>query len=177
MKITSHDIKIFNRLFESTPGYILDFSDRTMREFFEEELTINIEDEAYLEDGTSKAKRLRCFIKKTDRDTVLKVITRLWEYRKTIPGGVITAQDEAAYGGFIAKIQGADSQAAYGISPALIAPVGIDNDYFIRGLESLHKQPPHQRGYSFEVWLNELFAAFWLSPKGAFRLKGEQIDG
>ncbi|EAO6358546.1 DUF3644 domain-containing protein [Salmonella enterica] len=177
MKITSHDIKIFNRLFESTPGYILDFSDRTMREFFEEELAINIEDEAYLEDGTSKAKRLRCFIKKTDRDTVLKVITRLWEYRKTIPGGVITAQDEAAYGGFIAKIQGADSQAAYGISPALIAPVGIDNDYFIRGLESLHKQPPHQRGYSFEVWLNELFAAFWLSPKGAFRLKGEQIDG
>ncbi|MFB9085951.1 restriction endonuclease [Erwinia tracheiphila] len=27
------------------------------------------------------------------------------------------------------------------------------------------------------MWLNELFAAFWLSPKGAFRLKGEQIDG
>lgn len=53
-------------------------------------------------------------------------------------GGVITAQDEAAYGGFIAKIQGADSQAAYGMSPALVAPAGIDNDYFIRGLESLH---------------------------------------
>lgn len=109
-----------------------------MREFFEEELSINIEDEAYLEDGTSKAKRLRCFIKKTDRDTVPKVITRLWEYRKTIPGGVITAQDEAAYG----------------MCPALIAPVGIDNGYFIRGLESLHKQPLHQRGCSFEVWLN-----------------------
>ncbi|MBF2751068.1 hypothetical protein ISN41_23710 [Enterobacter bugandensis] len=93
MKFTSHDIKIFNRLFESPPGYILDFSDRTMREFFEEELCINIEDEAYLDDGPSKAKRLRCFIKKTDRDTVLKVVTRLWEYRKTMPGGVITAQD------------------------------------------------------------------------------------
>lgn len=55
-----------------------------------------------------------------------------------MPGGVITAQDEPAYGGFIAKIQGADSQAAYGMSPAPVAPAGIDNDYFIRGLESLH---------------------------------------
>lgn len=92
MKITSHDIKIFNQLFKTTPGYILDFTDRTMREFFEEELCINIEDETYFEDGTSKAKRLRCFIKKTNRDTVLKVIIKLWGYRKTIPGGVITAQ-------------------------------------------------------------------------------------
>ncbi|MGV2814568.1 hypothetical protein [Enterobacter cancerogenus] len=56
MKITSHDIKIFNLLFESTPGYILDFSDRTMREFFEVELCINIEDEAYLEDEHPKPK-------------------------------------------------------------------------------------------------------------------------
>lgn len=61
MKITSRDIKIFNRLFESTPGSILDFSDKTMREFFEEELCINIEDEAYLEDGTSKAKKTALF--------------------------------------------------------------------------------------------------------------------
>lgn len=27
------------------------------------------------------------------------------------------------------------------------------------------------------VHIAELFAAFWLSPEGAFRLKGEQIDG
>lgn len=58
-----------------------------------------------------------------------------------MPRGVINAQDEAAYGEFIAKIQGADSQAAYGMSPALVAPAGIDNDYFIRGLESLHNPP------------------------------------
>ncbi|WP_227478968.1 restriction endonuclease [Yersinia hibernica] len=91
---------------------------------------------------------------------------------------MITAQDDdAAYGRFVAKIQGADSQAASGITPALIVPTGIDNDYFLKGLEALHNQQPHQRGHSFELWLNELFTAFYLSPKGAFRLKGEQIDG
>lgn len=90
---------------------------------------------------------------------------------------MITAQDDTAYGRFVAKIQGADSQAASGLAPVLIVPTGIDNDYFLKGLEALHDQQPHQRGHCFELWLNELFTAFYLSPKGAFRLKGEQIDG
>ncbi len=94
-----------------------------------------------------------------------------------MPDNVITAQDDAVYGRLISKIQGADSLTAAGKTPALIVPTGIDNNYFLKGLETLHNQPPHQRGHSFELWLNELFTAFYLSPKGAFRLKGEQIDG
>lgn len=148
-----------------------------MREFFESELSIDIDNDIYRKDGDSKLKRLRCLIKQADRETVLRVVTRLWEYRKSIPGEIITVQDDATYGSFVAKIQGADSQMASGIAPALIVPTGIDNDYFLKGLEALHTQLPHQRGHSFELWLNELFTAFYLSPKGAFRLKGEQIDG
>lgn len=34
---------------------------------------------------------------------------------------------------------------------------------------SLHVKP--------QIWLNELFTALYLSPKGVFRLKCEQIDG
>jgi Protein of unknown function (DUF3644). len=179
MKFTPLELKIFNQLFEDSnnAGYVLDFTNKTMREFFESELSIDIDNDIYRKDGDSKIKRLRCLLKQADRETVLRVVTRLWEYRKSIPDSVITAQDDAAYGRFVTKIQGADSLAASGITPILIVPTGIDNDYFLKGLEALHNQQPHQRGHSFELWLNELFTAFYLSPKGAFRLKGEQIDG
>ncbi|MGP2966232.1 restriction endonuclease [Serratia marcescens] len=179
MKFTPLDLKIVNQLFENKndAGYVLDFTDKTMREFFESELSIDIDNEIYRMNGKSKMKRLRCLLEQVDRETVLRVVTRLWEYRKSIPDGVITAQDDAAYGRFITKIQGANSLAASGVGPILIVPTGIDNDYYLKGLEALHEQQPHQRGRSFELWLNELFTAFYLSPKGAFRLKGEQIDG
>lgn len=36
---------------------------------------------------------------------------------------------------------------------------------------------PQVRGFRFEGFLNELFAGFGLSPRGAFRIVGEQIDG
>lgn len=36
---------------------------------------------------------------------------------------------------------------------------------------------PQSRGFAFEKFLNELFSAFRLAPRGAFRLVGEQIDG
>lgn len=179
MKLSQKDIKTINLLFENKrePGYVLDFTNKSMREFFEEEFAIDIDNDMYRDDGNSKLKRLRCFIAKTDRDTVYKVVTRLWEYRKSIPGNVITTQEDAEYERLIVKIQGADSQEGSGIAPALIVPTGIDNDHFMNGLESLKNLQPQQRGYGFEKWLNDLFAAFHLLPKNAFRLKGEQIDG
>lgn len=36
---------------------------------------------------------------------------------------------------------------------------------------------PHPRGYAFEKFLQELFEAHTLAPRGSFRLIGEQIDG
>lgn len=179
MKFTAIDLKNINQLFEDplNAGYVLNFTNKSMREFFESELSIDIDSDIYRADGDSKMKRLRSLFKQSERETVLRVATRLWEYRKSIPGDVISAQDDVVYSEFIGKIQGADSQEAAGNAPVLTVPTGLDNDYFIRGLESLHKQSPQQRGYKFEEWLNELFTACWLSPKGAFRLRGEQIDG
>lgn len=37
--------------------------------------------------------------------------------------------------------------------------------------------PPQKRGFAFEPFLSNLFAAFDLAPRGSFRLIGEQIDG
>lgn len=36
---------------------------------------------------------------------------------------------------------------------------------------------PQQRGYAFERFLNQLFAAYNFSPRPSFRIVGEQIDG
>jgi hypothetical protein len=36
---------------------------------------------------------------------------------------------------------------------------------------------PHERGFAFERFLNDLFAAYKLAPHGSYRLRGEQIDG
>jgi len=41
----------------------------------------------------------------------------------------------------------------------------------------LARLEPRQRGYAFERTLTELFHVFEMSPRGAFRLVGEQIDG
>jgi hypothetical protein len=38
-------------------------------------------------------------------------------------------------------------------------------------------QDHQQRGYAFERFLNELFEFEGLSPRGSFRIMGEQIDG
>ena len=58
MKFTSQDIKLFDEVFVNVygAGYILDFSDKTMREFFEEELSIDIDSDIYKDDGASKAR-------------------------------------------------------------------------------------------------------------------------
>jgi hypothetical protein len=44
-------------------------------------------------------------------------------------------------------------------------------------LMALDKLEPQPRGYAFESFLKQLFAAYNLAPRGAFRLVGEQIDG
>jgi hypothetical protein len=41
----------------------------------------------------------------------------------------------------------------------------------------LGKLKPQDRGLQFEGFLTDLFAAYELAPRGAFRLTGEQIDG
>jgi len=63
-------------------GYVLDFSDRTMSEFFEEEFGIEIYDEQYLANGSSKRNCLTTFLTLSDTYLTLKVLRALWERRE-----------------------------------------------------------------------------------------------
>ena len=76
------DMPLLDEIFEMGGGYVLNFSDRTFAQFFAEELNIDICEARYARQGTSKAKRLRCFLQTVDKATAIRVLRALWDYRK-----------------------------------------------------------------------------------------------
>jgi hypothetical protein len=63
-------------------GYVLDFSDRTISEYFEDEFGINFDDPKYAANGSSKRSRLTTFIATEDAYTVAKILRALWDRRE-----------------------------------------------------------------------------------------------
>src|SRR5262245_32828547 len=80
--IRSMDMLFLDDVFEMGGGYVLNFSDRTIAQFFAEELNIDFDQPIYAKNGTSKAKRLRCFLQTVDKSTVARTLKALWEYPK-----------------------------------------------------------------------------------------------
>src|SRR6267154_4063720 len=58
------------------------FNDRTFAQFFLEELNIDINDPKWSEQGTSKGKRLRHFLRTVDASVAVKTLKALWEHRE-----------------------------------------------------------------------------------------------
>src|SRR5450759_3653455 len=85
-KIKLSDLPFLDDLFEMTGGYVLNFTDRTFAYFFATELSIDITDQKYDRNGTSKANRLRTFLQAEPAPIVAKTFRLLWEHRDTIRG-------------------------------------------------------------------------------------------
>lgn len=77
-------------------GYVLDFSDRTLAQWFDDEFRVDIHSEKYQFNGTSKAKKLRAFIQIEDAHKVSEVLRRLWQYRERTYGFQPTPEVVAA---------------------------------------------------------------------------------
>ncbi len=60
------------------PGYVLDFSNQTFAEFFEDHFEINIYADAFSEKGTSKFNRLLAFIEVSPPHLVIELLNLLW---------------------------------------------------------------------------------------------------
>ncbi|QSD45981.1 MULTISPECIES: restriction endonuclease [Pectobacterium] len=177
MKLKSQDIETLNKLLEMEQGYVLDFSDKTINKYFEEELNIDFNDDVYRTEGGSKAKRLRCFLKLTDRNTVITVLSSLWNYKRNKLPDNINHQDESLYAQLLQRLQSVDYEAAQGIKPTMANVPTVDIEYFKYTLNNMWSLDPQTRGFKFETWLNELFNAYHLTPRPSFRITGEQIDG
>ena len=78
------DMQVIDDLFQrpDNPGYVLDFSDRTFAIFFSQELDVDIDDPAYAKEGTSKLRRLKCYLRTVDNDAATRALKALWDYRE-----------------------------------------------------------------------------------------------
>jgi hypothetical protein len=79
------EMRIIEDAFGMEGGYVVDFSDRSFAVFFDREFGVDIYDEKYSFNGSSKAKRMRAFISTEDESIVSRVLRRLWEYSDEIP--------------------------------------------------------------------------------------------
>ncbi|MGD9129268.1 MAG: TIGR02391 family protein [Candidatus Woesebacteria bacterium] len=81
--LTTNEKQILEKLFQMESGYVLNFSDRTMGEFFRDDLKIKIYSQKYNYASGSKANRMRGFWSTADDTTVAKSILKLISYIET----------------------------------------------------------------------------------------------
>lgn len=100
MKFNGSERKILETLFDMGGGYVLDFSNRTMEEFFQEHFEIEIYDPKYDRENhsASKANRLRAIWEVEDDVTVGKIIYALTDYMEleTLTNGTEIPQGKVA---------------------------------------------------------------------------------
>ncbi len=182
-KLKSIDMKLLDELFEMGSGYVLDFSNQTFSEFFGDELGINIYDPKYELNGTSKAKRLRYYLRQAKLDGVIKTLLALWEYRETIRKRSNAEEPLPAYKlEFFQLIQRLGGKPPEEIKQRDENPNDskLSDDTAKELLDKLLKVSlldPQPRGYAFEKFLKDLFDANGMAGHASFRLIGEQIDG
>jgi uncharacterized protein (TIGR02391 family) len=78
--LTTIEKQILEKLFQMGGGYVLNFSDRTMGEFFRDDVGIDIYAQKYNYASGSKANRMRGLWLSADTKTVGKSIIKLIEY-------------------------------------------------------------------------------------------------
>lgn len=76
------EMRLLDTLYQSSPGYVLNFSDRTFAEFFDDELSVDIDNERYRKNGTSKMNRLRAFVEIEEPHVVVRALQALFRYRR-----------------------------------------------------------------------------------------------
>lgn len=160
-------------------GYVLDFSDNSFSQFFAE-LDVDIDDSRYSDCGGSKGKRLRRYLELVDDGSACKTLRALWDHRKDWL--LRTGQDdpvqnsEARYLTLINRLGGGPAEATPQ-EPPKPAFNFTRLDTLKAQLMDLSKLSPQPRGYAFEAFLRDIFAAYNLQPREPFRNRGEQIDG
>lgn len=171
------DIRLLDEAFQMGSGYVLDFSDRTMGSFFLEELNIDIDHPRWTQEGTSKAKRLRYFLKTVDNATAVRTIEALWHYRQSYCA--IGTEPISSTEGRLIDLIGRLKGARQANEPAAPQPARstFQIEQLRRDLVSISGLAPQARGYAFERFLTDAFNLYGLKAKDRFRLRGEEIDG
>ena len=78
--LSSRDRRCLEPFLDMGGGFVPNFSDRTMGEFFQEQVGLNIDDDKYQFKGTSKAKRMRAFWELESDHIVAQALDALIEW-------------------------------------------------------------------------------------------------
>lgn len=185
VKIRAVDMRLFEDVFAMDGGYVLDFTNRTFAEFLKSEVGINIDDQRYCLEGTSKGKRLRALLQVDQEPVVARALRALWEYREAVNGtsdrrDEKARQQEARFFQIVDAMDGKGApvrQEPRAAAPGLVTPPAKAIAELYAGWVRLMALKAQERGFAFEVFLSELFAVYDLAPRRSFRNTGEQIDG
>ncbi|XDA98691.1 abortive infection family protein [Sulfitobacter sp. LCG007] len=136
-----------------SPGYVLDFSNKTFSDFFEDHFSINIYADAFSGHGTSKFNRLKAFVEISPPHIVVELFNLLWREKNR------ERDDEL-------EILSLRSQSdVWAIDPeyvsALMDSAAIDDAPFINLINELaslpsHSAAPHLQKISAEWTLDSL---------------------
>jgi hypothetical protein len=162
-------------------GYVLDFTNRTFQSFIYESIQIDIYSKY---PNLSKGKILRAILDENDDIDVGKVLLQLLKYMQVKnfvnDNNKLLFEQCAEIGnrliGRSTKTTTSRKTPKNDISPITTS---VDYNLLLLELQELSNFPdtPQGRGFAFEKYLNSLFFAFSLKPRGSFRVEGEQIDG
>lgn len=168
----------FEKLFDMSSGYILDFTNRTFQEFVYEKINIDV----YAKyQGLSKAKILRRIMSDYDNVTVGKLLLELMRYmqaREMISDeNKVTFRKCSVIGNRLIgkKFTVKKSNPATPFKPTTSI---ADYDLLLKKLTDIsnYSDTPQLRGFEFEKYLRNLFDVHGLEPRGSFKIIGEQID-
>jgi hypothetical protein len=177
--LTFNEKRKFEQFLGMKSGYVLDFSDRTFKEFVLDASGRDIFDEKYRYASGSKANRLRAFWQKEDNTTVGKLMGELLNYSEdTGPVAEVCRLIVARLVKDGAPVTPAQSDSLDKQQAAL----DLERSQALRVLkeEFLRLAGDTDRnaaGLALEKLLNRLFTLFGLQPRQPFRVRGEQIDG
>jgi Restriction endonuclease len=182
-RVTDIDLLLIDELFESDPGYVMDFTNSTFSRFFQNELGVDIYSDRFAAYGTSKAKRLRCYLQSVGAEPAAKALKALWSYRTVMFRRAGRQDDDADaqehFQVLLAKLEDRP-QPQPTSKPKTEQRAGPDRAILAKHaaeLVALTGMDPQRRGYAFEPFLKNLFSAYGIKARGSFRLVGEQIDG
>jgi hypothetical protein len=174
------EMDLIEDLFEMRGGYVLQFSNRTFAEFFADDLGIDIYAAQYERNGTSKANRLRSFLRSTDAPAAARALQALWEYREMIrersgrSEHVPRAKQRLQQ---LVERLGGKMQEEPSTHGVRTQPSQQQIHSLLSELMMLPAMAPQPRGYGFERFLTRLFNDYGLEAREPFKLVGEQIDG
>ena len=111
------EFSVIEKVLKMESGYVLDFLNPTFSKFFGE-FDVDIDADSYQARGTSKANRLRVFLRDTRPDLVSRVLRALRTRVELGRAGSITQEDLDAYDRIVTRLESGKGAPASTMPPA-----------------------------------------------------------